>query len=294
MEVLTTQPTVDVATAAKAIGISPRSIGTINIGVESSYRLEDGILEHGICVDGSAAGDLMDAEGADAALAACEAVIERGLKSFVEVGQALARIRDERLYKAEFATFEDYCRTRWGFNSSRARQLIGAAQTVTNVTPLGCPPPATESQARELLGLEPGEAQEVMQAAYEATNGKITAKAIRQAREEYEAEGEPQYPVQPEDSNEPDLDVPEDQRSDEEKMVAHLHSNERKIREMLREFLHVPHFDFTEHNYERTLTLLTDIQQQAARIEAIYREQRNADLIIQLREKGKENTRKCE
>lgn len=43
---------------------STRPVGTINVVVESSYRLEDGILEHGICVDGSADGDLMDAEGA--------------------------------------------------------------------------------------------------------------------------------------------------------------------------------------------------------------------------------------
>ncbi|MCZ4577505.1 hypothetical protein O4158_00025 [Gordonia amicalis] len=43
---------------------STRPVGTINVAVESSYRLEDGILEHGICVDGSADGDLMDVEGA--------------------------------------------------------------------------------------------------------------------------------------------------------------------------------------------------------------------------------------
>lgn len=43
---------------------STRPVGTINVVVESSYRLEDGILEHGISIDGSADGDLMDVEGA--------------------------------------------------------------------------------------------------------------------------------------------------------------------------------------------------------------------------------------
>jgi len=85
-----------------------------------------------------------------AALAECERVIERGLKTFIEVGDALARIRDERLYRETHATFEDYCRARWDFDASRARQLISAAKTVTLVTVGGQPAPASERVAREL------------------------------------------------------------------------------------------------------------------------------------------------
>ncbi len=85
-----------------------------------------------------------------AALAECERVIERGLKTFIEVGDALARIRDERLYRETHATFEDYCRARWGFDASRARQLISAAKTVTLVTVGGQPAPTSERVAREL------------------------------------------------------------------------------------------------------------------------------------------------
>ena len=61
-------------------------------------------------------------------LAECEDVINRGLATFVEVGNALLRIRDERLYRAEFGTFEAYCRQRWqmGLCSSRA----GAIQNI--------------------------------------------------------------------------------------------------------------------------------------------------------------------
>ncbi|MDV7171920.1 hypothetical protein R4144_00625 [Gordonia amicalis] len=108
----------------------------------------------------------------DAALVECEAVIERGLKSFVEVGQALARIRDERLYKAEFATSEEYCRERWDFARRTAYQFIDAAKVCAQLRTLEAPTPATESQARELSGLQPGEAQEVMQAAHKATKRK--------------------------------------------------------------------------------------------------------------------------
>lgn len=120
----------------------------------------------------------------DAALVECEAVIERGLKSFVEVGQALARIKDEDLYKQlGYTRFEDYCRQRWDISRPRAYQLLEASKQIGNLSTIVDKShlPATESQARELSGLDPGEAQEVMQAAHEATQGKITAKAIKQA-----------------------------------------------------------------------------------------------------------------
>ena len=38
----------------------------------------------------------------------CEVVIRQGLETFIEVGQALMTIRDKRLYRIEFGTFEDY------------------------------------------------------------------------------------------------------------------------------------------------------------------------------------------
>ncbi|HET7037948.1 MAG TPA: hypothetical protein VFI42_19905, partial [Thermomicrobiaceae bacterium] len=84
-------------------------------------------------------------------LAELEAVIERGVPTFMEVGQALAEIRDARLYRETHTTFEAYCRERWGFTSSRARQLIGASRqaTVTAVTP------RTEWEARRLRAGEP-------------------------------------------------------------------------------------------------------------------------------------------
>lgn len=43
---------------------SSREIGVITVVVESSYRLEDGSMEHGISIDGSIDGEFMDVEGA--------------------------------------------------------------------------------------------------------------------------------------------------------------------------------------------------------------------------------------
>lgn len=117
-----------------------------------------------------------------------ETVIERGLNTFVDVGTALLEIRDSRLYRTAFDTFEDYCRQRWGMVASRARQLIAAAEvagnleSVTNVTLF----PATESQARPLVQLEPEEQRIVWQQAVEsAPNGKVTAAHVQSVVDEY-------------------------------------------------------------------------------------------------------------
>jgi len=107
-------------------------------------------------------------------LADCEQRIERGLKTFVEVGTALATIRDNRLYRAEFGTFEAYCQARWGFSDRRARQIMDAAQIGTIV------PVENEGQARELARVPEPERAQVWRETVERTNGKVTAAAIRE------------------------------------------------------------------------------------------------------------------
>ncbi|WP_433225490.1 hypothetical protein [Actinomadura formosensis] len=111
--------------------------------------------------------------------ARCEGVIERGLATFVDVGTALLEIRDGRLYRREFGTFEDYCRERWGFSRQRAHQLTSAAETVTTIVDTGLPAPANEGQARELGKIPEGERAEVWRETIERTGGKPTAAATR-------------------------------------------------------------------------------------------------------------------
>lgn len=115
-----------------------------------------------------------------------EKIIERGLHSFVEVGQALMRIRDSRQYKTEanFATFEEYCRERWQLNRPRAYQLMEAADTVEAVSKiLDIPPPASDSVARELRGA-PGQKAETWQETVKRHGPKPTAKQTRAVAEE--------------------------------------------------------------------------------------------------------------
>lgn len=125
------------------------------------------------------------------ALAGYEQIIDRGLKTFVEVGNALAGIRESRLYRTDHATFEAYCRERWGFNDRRASQLISAAALVSTIVETGLPAPANEVQARELAKVPEPQRADVWRATVERTDGKPTAAAVaetaRRAAEQRDA-----------------------------------------------------------------------------------------------------------
>ena len=114
-------------------------------------------------------------------LAECEETIARGVRGYVEAGEALRTIRDARLYRETHGTFEDYCRERWGWNDRRASQLIAAAEVSTTVGILGAPTPANEAQARELVGLPAEDAAHIMRTAVE-TGQTVTARIIRETR----------------------------------------------------------------------------------------------------------------
>jgi len=107
-----------------------------------------------------------------ARLAELEAVVDRGLQTFYEVGSALLEIREQRLYRQSHKTFEWYCRERFGFSDSRGRQLIAAARTVTAVTEQGLPAPRTEREARELARQLRAQADELDGGRDEQLNGR--------------------------------------------------------------------------------------------------------------------------
>lgn len=119
-------------------------------------------------------------------LAELEPRIERGLRSYIEAGNALREIRDSRLYR-EHGTFEEYCRKRWGIGSySVAFQLIQAAQTAETLARANVEPPPTEYQTRQLRQLrnEPEAMAEVLTDLRERHGEKLTAPLVREAVEE--------------------------------------------------------------------------------------------------------------
>jgi N6-adenosine-specific RNA methylase IME4 len=66
-----------------------------------------------------------------------EAIVERGLSTFVEVGKALAEIRDRLLYReAGHETWDSYCRNRWGMSRIHAHRTIEASR-IAGMLPTG-------------------------------------------------------------------------------------------------------------------------------------------------------------
>ena len=114
----------------------------------------------------------------------CESQIKRGWDTFIEVGRALAKIQKDHLYRGDYRTFESYCKERWQYAKSHAYRLIGAAEVIEHLSPIGDKTalPLNESQVRPLIGL-PKELQlQAWKNALEKGGDKaITAKLVRES-----------------------------------------------------------------------------------------------------------------
>jgi hypothetical protein len=118
----------------------------------------------------------------------CEVVIKQGLNTFIEVGEALFFIRDKRLYRREFKTFEDYCQQKWSMPRQHVNRMISGYKIVNHLEPMGSILPESERQVRPLVGLE----KDVQIAVWNDVvhesiidNKKITAKMVEHKAEEY-------------------------------------------------------------------------------------------------------------
>jgi hypothetical protein len=115
----------------------------------------------------------------------CEVVIKQGLQTFVEVGQALMLIRDKRLYRAEFGTFENYCNDKWQLQRRHVYRLIDSSEVVKNVSNWTQIQPKTESQARPLTKIEPELQKEVWNETVNRHGDNITQKKVEQVVNEF-------------------------------------------------------------------------------------------------------------
>lgn len=132
-----------------------------------------------------------------------ESDIKKNFLGFVAVGNALAEIREKRLYRNEDnRTFDGYCRELWDMGRKQADKLAKAANVIENLTPIGVKfkddptfvMPINEAQARELSGLEAEEQQKIWleilgrrttQKNDEGELSKITAITVKKAVLEY-------------------------------------------------------------------------------------------------------------
>jgi hypothetical protein len=129
----------------------------------------------------AATGQLDAREQAD--LEVCEAAVDNLRAAFAAAGQALQVIRDARLYRERYGTFESYLAKRWDMSLSQAYRLIAAWPLAAQLSPIG--ERVTESQVRELLpvaghhGLDA--AVTVYRAIAEAEGVQVTAAHIKGA-----------------------------------------------------------------------------------------------------------------
>ena len=81
-----------------------------------------------------------------------EQVIEEGRQTFMDVGNALMQIKENRLYKVSYSNFGDYCKERWGFTQQHAGRLISGTNIVNRIksVPTGSALPQSENQTRAL------------------------------------------------------------------------------------------------------------------------------------------------
>jgi hypothetical protein len=101
----------------------------------------------------------------------------------VDVGLALGEIRDGRLYRNNFSSFEEYCQRRWEFKRGKADYLIAAARICRQiaVTP-GLAQPDRESQLRPLLAVSLADAELAWQYAAQFSSGRpVTARMVKRA-----------------------------------------------------------------------------------------------------------------
>lgn len=115
-------------------------------------------------------------------LTECESTIRNGLQTFYEVGQALRKIRDGKLYRESYATFEDYCKDRWQMSRPRAYQLMEGSQVVENLSTQVDIQPENERQVRPLKTLDPSEQGKAWTAAQSiSNNAQPSPKTVRKA-----------------------------------------------------------------------------------------------------------------
>jgi hypothetical protein len=145
-------------------------------------------------------------------------MIERGLKTFVEVGKALAEIQDGKLYRRQgYATFEDYCQQRWGMARQTAYDHVKASEVAENVRTCVQNPPSL-AHAREMASLSPEQQREV------ASRVDFANTTVRELKEEIKQvrDPEPDPEPNPEPTPEPD---PEPEPKPAPKMAVHFSSD---------------------------------------------------------------------
>lgn len=119
----------------------------------------------------------------EARFAELEALIERGLVTFIEVGRALIEIREFKLYLlAGFPTFPAYTQRRWGLSRGAAYKTVYAVRVVDALGGENLPANQTQALALTPLLKHPEKLREAWDQARAAGGDEgVTAKDVRAA-----------------------------------------------------------------------------------------------------------------
>ena len=115
-----------------------------------------------------------------------EKTIAKGRDAMLKACKALKGIRDQRLYREKFDTFEDYCLKKWNLARSSAYQRLTLAQAHETLSATADKPvEVNERQARALGGLSDEDMVRVWKQAVKASNTQNpSTKNIKAARKE--------------------------------------------------------------------------------------------------------------
>lgn len=114
----------------------------------------------------------------------CEAVVRKGMATFIAVGEALILIRDRRLFRVSAPSFEIFCRQCFRMSQQYTNSVVDCWEVVSV---LGEYPefdgrlPENEAQARPLKGMERGRLVQTWHAVLEQSgDSPVTAGLVRE------------------------------------------------------------------------------------------------------------------
>jgi hypothetical protein len=109
-----------------------------------------------------------------------EKIIKAGEQTFIEVGNALLEIRDAKLYRVDFSTFEEYCTEKWGWSSRRGNQYIQAANVLNSLPETMRTYVPNETATRPLSKVPPPKRAKIIQKVIDSGQ-PVTAASIKKA-----------------------------------------------------------------------------------------------------------------
>jgi len=120
-------------------------------------------------------------------------IVKDGMSIAFKMGEALREIRDSRLYREDFTTWENYCCSVMEMSKTQADRLVKGAEVLEDLTPFGVKVPCNESQVRQLGRLKTAVLRkEAWNATIDLHSDDITAEKIKNVVDDMLGVGSPE------------------------------------------------------------------------------------------------------